>query len=82
MTDWTKAYQALAKAGYSDSDIERISGVTRSTVCNVRNGTWQYKHDPGYEGGVAVLAELEKVAERERLAEQESPGEPDEPTAP
>ncbi|WP_055128443.1 helix-turn-helix domain-containing protein [Pseudomonas mediterranea] len=61
MTDWTKAYQALAKAGYSDAEIAAISGVTRSTVCNVRNGTWCYKHDPGYEGGVAVLAAIEKA---------------------
>lgn len=61
MTNWTKAYQALAKAGYSDAEIEVISGVTRSTVCNVRNGTWPYKHDPGYEGGVAVLAAIRRA---------------------
>lgn len=59
MTDWTKAYQALAKAGYSDKEIEEISGVTRSTVCNVRNGTWPHKHDPGHAGGQAVLMAIE-----------------------
>lgn len=75
MTDWTKAYQALAKAGYSDSDIERISGVTRSTVCNVRNGTWQYRHDPGYEGGVAVLAEIDKAVAEGKLEENPLEGE-------
>lgn len=61
MTDWTKAYQALAKAGYSDKEIEEISGVTRSTVCNVRNGTWPHRHDPGHSGGQAVLAAIDKA---------------------
>lgn len=61
MTDWTKAYQALAKAGYSDKEIAEISGVTRSTVCNVRNGTWPHSHDPGHAGGEAVLEAIRQA---------------------
>ena len=63
MIDWQKAYRALAEAGFVDAQISDISGVSRSTVCHVRNGTWPYKHDPGHEGGEAVLAAIRRAVD-------------------
>lgn len=56
MTDWRKAYVALAKAGYTDEQIGSYAGVTRAVVNGVRNGTWPHPHEPKHSGGVKILA--------------------------
>ena len=56
MVNWRLAYQGLALAGFTDKQISKLSGVSRTTINRVRNGTYPHDtHDPGYDGGKAVL---------------------------
>ena len=75
MTDWRKVYTKLSQAGYSDAQIGNKAGCSRAVICKVRNGTWQFSHDPGHEGGQAVLA-LVEYARKQGYLEPE--GESDE----
>jgi hypothetical protein len=58
MTDWAKAYNGLSAAGFTDDQIAGLAGVTRAVINSVRNGNYAFRHEPGYEGGKTVLANL------------------------
>jgi len=60
MVNWQLAYRGLALAGFTDKQISKLSGVSRTTINRVRNGTYPHdSHDPGYDGGKAVLSAID-----------------------
>lgn len=61
MTDWRLAYNGLSAAGYTDNEIADMANVSRAVVNKVRNGTYQFKHEPGHEGGRKVLDTLKSA---------------------
>lgn len=61
MTDWTAVYQQLGTV-YNDTEIgELAGGLSRNIVNQVRNGTYKFKHDPGFEAGKKLLAAVEEL---------------------
>jgi hypothetical protein len=60
MINWRDAYNALSRAGYSDSQIADLAQLSRYVVNRVRNGKYIHNHlGPGYEGGMAVLGAID-----------------------
>jgi len=57
--NWRAAYNSLSRLGYSDDAIGDLAGCSRAVINKVRNGTYPFNHDPGYEGGERVVAALD-----------------------
>ena len=70
VSDWRPYYELLRAAGYSDSAIAQLAGVTRAVVNKVRQGAYPHGHALTYNGGTAVLREVEQV-----IAEGRAPAE-------
>ena len=62
MINWASAYAGLSRAGYTDQQISELAGVNRSVINKVRNGQYEFRHEPRYAGGVRVLAALAECA--------------------
>uniref|UniRef100_A0A6M3M5P5 Uncharacterized protein n=1 Tax=viral metagenome TaxID=1070528 RepID=A0A6M3M5P5_9ZZZZ len=59
MIDWQKVYAGLHAAGFTDGQIAELGGLSRRVVNRVRNNAYQHEtHEPGYEGGQALLDAL------------------------
>jgi hypothetical protein len=70
MIDWKAAYVGLHEAGYSDGQIAELANMSRYVVNRVRNGRYpRKKHEPGYSGGVKILAALDGAIRHGLLTE-------------
>lgn len=63
--DWQKVYDGLYRSGFTDGQVAEIGHLSRNVINRVRLGRYKHEcHEPGFEGGKALLETLTKcVAE-------------------
>ena len=57
-TDFAKIMNELKEAGINDYKLAETTGIERSKLTKLRNGT---KKQPNYDDGVAIILEHKKI---------------------
>lgn len=64
---WREVYTGLRRCGLTNKEIADVLGCGVVVVSNVINGTYKYRHEPPYSGGIAALVALKRKSAEKGL---------------